>query len=220
MCGGPEDDSAGAAKYPDHASFVAREEEILLRRFTGLVCLAACLRCTAAHAEPMLPADRQALLLLKVLSYDYRLPQRAKKTVQILVLYRPEERASRQAGDSLLRALQALSGYTVHRLPVRATLVAYRGTAALDAQLAPLQASVIYLAPGLDAALPDILALTRKRSLVPVTGLRSYVVSGVPVGAILAGSLPRIAINQRAAQLHGMQLSSQLFKVAELVHGP
>lgn len=165
-----------------------------------------------AHAEAV-PADVQALLLFKTLSYDRNLATRAEAGLTIDVAYQKGDAASEAAARAFAAAADALAAkVTVSGRPVTSRLVAITdGGAPIDPT-----AAAVYLAPGLDAELSAILTYTAAEDVLSVTGTSAMSAAGVSLAFEVQNAKPRLVINLPTSTEEGADLSSTLLALAEV----
>ena len=159
------------------------------------------------------PVARQVPLLTRVLSFDRSLEGAAPLVVA--VVYQDQNRASRQARDAFARALAARPA-TVHGRPVR--LVSVEMGPSLAGRLRRAGADVAYVTPVRGASVRSVAREAGSAGVLTLTGVRSYVGSGVAVGVGLRDGRPEILLNRRAAEASGADLSSRLLQLATIVN--
>ncbi|HWO57262.1 MAG TPA: YfiR family protein [bacterium] len=185
-----------------------------------LVAIAFLLVLTAQIAQPQdmpLPAEVQLPLLLKILSADRRLQDRAGDELVIGVLYQPRYRASVTAMEAILEQAAKLivpprPGQTTRLVPVP-----LNGKPDWDSLLSALDLDVCYLTPFRALGLEQLLRATRARGVVTCTGVLEYIEAGVSIGLDVSGGRPQIVINMAGARAEGIEFSSQLLKLARIV---
>jgi hypothetical protein len=173
-----------------------------------------------ARAEQMpLAAETQIPLILKVLTYDRNLEQKAGKELVIGIVHDPADRESAKATDEVGSTLYRFAGKTVKRLPMRYFTIEYTGEADLQRFVAEKGISVLYLTPGSAKALPVVLKVCEERDLISVTGVPEYVRRGVAVGISVVQDKPQILINLAAARAVGAEFDASLLRIATIL-GP
>lgn len=166
--------------------------------------------------EPLVPVDVHLGLMLRTLNFDRGFVPRSKSTVRVGILFQQSFRtsidASSQAasylGDS---ASQEAAG---HRISV--ALLSYDTPAQLDSALLVDSLDVLYIAPLRSVDVSEIVAATRARQVLTMTGVPSFVPKGVSVGVAVRGGKPELLINQTAALAEGADFSSQLLRLAKV----
>jgi hypothetical protein len=77
--------------------------------------------------------------------------------------------------------------------------------------------TVLYITPLRAFDVKQITAVTRLARIASITDVPAYVAEGVSVGLDIKGEKPQIIINLPASRQEGMDLSSQVLKLAMLV---
>jgi len=103
----------------------------------------------ALAQQQTVPADLQAAIVARALSYDRALKARAGRAVVIGVLAKSGDSVSAAAQERMLRALEAVEPHTVHGLPLQAVGSAFQDRTALLAWIDREGIDALYLTPGL-----------------------------------------------------------------------
>lgn len=178
--------------------------------------LGASLVPSASHAQ-QLPAQNQALLILRLLAYDRALPSRSGAEVSVAVIARDGAEAD-AAQAEIAQALSDLSNKTsVAGRKVRIVRIAFTSADKLDATLAQEHAVAAYVTAGLTDQLSTIIQVTRRRSVLTFSGVESHVQSGTSFAIVRRGPKSAILVNLPAAKAEGADLDSSLLRVAEVV---
>lgn len=195
-------------RAPDCSSYLQRTSwSVLLTAFVFSSSVAA--------ADARLPADREALLLLKVLSYDYQLKRHRSSHLRVGIVYRRDRQGSKQTAQSMLTAFRKLHRMTLQGMPVDAFLLPYRGPNRLDQEVRGNRVTTLYTASGLSPAeLSAVAEIGRAHKLGTVSGVSSHVSHGIAVAVDRQGNHPQIFISRSAATAQGIEFSAQIFKVA------
>lgn len=188
-----------------------------LARFVA-AAFAALLVHAPRRARADIPADRQALILTRALAYDNNLRARAGGAVVVAVVYRPQDGASESMAEAMYRAFKRLESVKVQDLPFRVVKIPFTGRDALDATVAQQHISTLYGCSGLDADVDAITQVARKRHVLSLAAREAYLENGFSLGLFLFGGKATITVNLAASRLEGAQLSSELLRLARLVH--
>lgn len=188
-------------------------------RVTRVLIVAAALVAGLSHvpalAQQEVPAGNRALLVLRVLAYDRKLPAKVTDAVGIAVAYRKGHADSESCRKEMETALTSAGGKaTVAGKQPKATSVAY--SSAFQEDLAAADAVSVYLCPGLDDVLDSITKLSRSQSLLTFAGRESYVNGGVAIGLVLREQKAAIVVNLPAAKSEGADLDAALLARAEV----
>ena len=169
-----------------------------------------------AFAEDTVPASSRALLLLRALAFDRKLPAKLGENVVVAIGYRKGNSSSESCQKEMSTALEAAAAKsTVAGKPVKAASVPY-SAGSFQSDLEAAKAVSLYLCPGLEDELPSIVKLTRSRSLLTFTGQESYVDAGVSIGFVLRGTKAAIVVNLPAAKAEGADLDAALLTRSEV----
>ena len=171
-----------------------------------------------AGAADDIPASTQTSILLKVLSYDRKLPARVSGVVKIALVFRPGDPASEATRQNVGAAFDLASAhFNVAGLTVKTFAVAYTTIAKLEADLVQEKTTAVYLCDGLTDEVRSIVKLTQAHSIVSFGVTDAYVKAGVSVAVAKRGSRPAIVINLKASRAEGADLDSNLLRLAEIV---
>src|SRR5205814_5749356 len=112
------------------------------------IALALVVLASPAHADPI-PAEKRALILLRVLAYDHQLARRTGDDLVVVVVYRGGDKRSEAAATELVAALaEAARQVSVAGRAVRATRLAYSN--GLEGELARTRTAAAYVCTGLE----------------------------------------------------------------------
>lgn len=180
-----------------------------------LAPIAALVAALLAPVVVSAQANSEAALILRVLSYDRNLRQRASDRVTVLAIH------GGSAGDcdGLVRALNQLGrAVSVSGLRTRAVLHAWNGESDLQSAARSNHASVLYVCPGFDANIEQISAASRRASLLSISSREADVRAGLTVGIVRRGSgTPQLLVNVRSAEAEGARLDAALLRIATVV---
>ncbi len=167
-------------------------------------------------AVAQVPADNQALLVLRILAFDRRLADRAANEVRIAVLFKLGSGESERCQIEIERAIgEASKKQTVARLNVRAEPLAV--SAGLAGDLRRLKASAAYVCPGLDDQTEAIAKATRGVGALTFSGVEDYARGGLSVALVKRDPRVSIVVNLPASRAEGADLDAGLLKVAEVI---
>src|SRR3990167_5741621 len=133
------------------------------RRACLLTLLLSLAAPMAARAEAPSPtAERQAKLLLRVLSYDRALASWSRGRLKIGVLSDRSGDSKASDCEDVLRALQAAKSYTVKKLPVEVVALEYKDAGELERAIAAASINILYVCPSMAPRLPTVVALAER----------------------------------------------------------
>ena len=162
-----------------------------------------------------IPADKRALILLRVLAYDRNLAGRSGDAVRVAVLYRAGDELSERSAGELVAAGGAVER-SVAGKPVQLVSVAFAAET-LEHDLARAGASAVYVCSGLAGAVLSVAEATQRRKVLSFTTEEELVKSGLAIGLLRRGERVAIVVNLVAARAEGADLSAELLRLAEVV---
>jgi 3D (Asp-Asp-Asp) domain-containing protein len=186
----------------------------LLRTLALFVLCAASLTRADAQADAG-SASRLAPVVARILSYERTLPTRAGGTVDILVIYANGRPASEAEARAYTAALSRIAGSTIQGLPLRVNAAAY-SAAALQSAIGS-GVDVIVVCGGLEGQVNAIAQATRARQVLTVGLMREHVQQATSIAVVLEDGRPKIVAHLGHARAEGMQFSSQLLRLSEVL---
>jgi len=177
----------------------------------------ALLALPATAEEMALSAENQLPLLLKVLTYDRNLEQKAGKELAIGIVHDPSDRDSAKATDEIATTLYKYGGKTVKKLPIKYFTIEYTSPPDLEKIVKSKGISVLYVAPGVAKNLPAIVKVSQANHLTSVTGVPDYVRKGVAVGIGVVQDRPQILINLASSKSEGSEFDASLLRIATVL---
>lgn len=200
-------------------SVLGRRTTCPLRRVVRVALFASTLLGGAVQGgvgqEALVPIERQAVLMSKIVQFDRRFVEGPASEVVLAVVYQRGFRTSLLAQEALTEIVEAHP--TLGRKVVRVVSIELDEDRQLEQALRDSGAGVVYVAPLRAVGVGHIVQATRQLGILSFTGVPSYVSDGVSVGISMRGERVEILINLRASRLEGARLSSELLKLSRLV---
>jgi hypothetical protein len=187
----------------------------VIRAALGALLLELAPRRVLAADDVAVPVPLQMELLLKVAGYDRNLPARARGMVRLMILTKRDDSLSRNVGE---QAARALSGKDVKGMPTEIVTQTFSDGNALAERVRAGRVSILYAAPGFGPR--ELLTIARSLSGLSVLSsgaLAHFVDTGVALGFDLVGGKPKLLVNVRRAREQGVDLSSQVLKLAKVI---
>lgn len=169
---------------------------------------------TAVRADAT-SAGRLAPVVARILSYERTLPTRAGPVVDIVVLYASGSAQSQAEARAYTDVLSRMSGSTVQGLPIRAVAIGF-SSSSLQTAIAG-GADVIVVCSGLETQVPAIAQAARARQVLTVGLMRDHVQQATSIAVVLEDGRPKIVTHLGHARAEGMQFSSQLLRLSEVL---
>jgi hypothetical protein len=193
-----------------------KKSKIGIRRAVLTIMLVLLWTTTLYAQEMVVPVKLQLALLLKVLTFDRNLNQRAGDELVIAICYQQEYDRSVKVKDEILSVMQASPVDKIGDLPLRFSSIDM-GKSDLEKAISKEDVDVLYFTPLRDVSLQTIASVSRAKKTLTLTGVPDYVKSGLAVGIGTKEEKPLIIINLPAAKAEGADFSSQLLKLAEVI---
>jgi hypothetical protein len=194
--------------------YVASSIRTLTATWLGLVLSPA-----VGAAEPQVPPDMQAHVLVRTLAFDRALPGRAGTALGLGVVFGSPEQDSMRFQYDLRRAFQRMSGTKVLGRTVTVHIHTYKGVADLTGWIQEKEIDALYIAPGLRSEVVAIRGVCRQHKIASLAAGRWLVEQGVAIGVVPNGEKLRIIVNLAAATSAGMDLDGKLLQLAEVLTG-
>jgi hypothetical protein len=172
-------------------------------------------RSLAAQEDVAVPVPLQMELLVKVASYDKNLPARAATAARVLILIKSGDPQSSHVAQTAKLALQ---GKTLNRLTVEASELVWSDGASMAQSVKEKSAAILYAAPGFDPnEMQSVAKSLRGVSVLSAGSLARFVETGVVLGFDLVGGKPKLIVHLKRARDQGVDLSSQVLKLAKVI---
>jgi YfiR/HmsC-like len=187
---------------------------------TALWCLliVAFLLGVGANAlaeECPVPISRQAELLVHLAAYDRNLSARAQGFLRIVVVVNPDDADSRAAGAAMqiaLRRFEKIAG-----LPPQVSIVQFPGASELAADCRADRVSIVYVTPGLDAAIADLARALDGVDVLTVAAIPRFVAQGVVLGFDLVSGRPTLLFNLPQAKRQNVAIDPKVLELMRVI---
>lgn len=182
---------------------------------TCLVAACALAHCVVVGPARASPADDEARILLRAISFDRGLAARAGAEVVISVVYDARSSGAEREREGRVMAFRKLSDRTIAGLPMKVIWVDCSSSRPIDEALRGVD--IVYLTGGAGDCLRSVTAATRKLRIASLASGRAHVEQGVTLGVTIENARPRLLINLKASKAEGLDLSSQMLQLAEVI---
>jgi hypothetical protein len=193
----------------------AMDRRSVIRAALGALATGLFPRHVLGADDVAVPVPLQMDLLLKVAGYDRNLPARARGVVRLMILTKHDDSVSKNVGE---QALRALSGKEVKGMPTEIVTQRFSDGPALTERVRDGRVSILYATPGFGAR--ELLTIARSLSGLSVLSsgaLAHFVDTAVALGFDLVSGKPKLLVNVRRAREQGVDLSSQVLKLAKVI---
>jgi hypothetical protein len=179
-----------------------------------IICLAEPVR---AH-EIETPVDVHIPIFLKALSFDRNLNKRVGDEIVMGIVFQAKFRKSLNAKNQVEKFLGQLKGNKIGDIPFRFIPVSLDDFESLKTILLKEKVTVLYITPLRAVNIQELVSICRSLHITSLTGVPEYCKEGVAVSVGSRGGSPVIIINKDAAEIEGADFSSQLLKLATIIH--
>lgn len=166
----------------------------------------------AARASP---ADDEAKILLRAISFDRGLAARAGAEVVISVVYDARTSGGERERDGRVLAFRKLSDRTIVGLPMKVVWSDCSPSRPMDEALRGVD--IVYLTSGAKDCVRAVTAVTRKLRIASLASGRALVEQGVTIGVTIENARPKLLVNLKASKAEGLDLASQMLQLAEVI---
>lgn len=187
----------------------------------GAVAISLCLLAGLAYASPTeaeaKAAGRQALIALRILSYDKQLAERspgASVTIALVSSPTAEGRAMRERFEA---GFAMMPKAKVGGRSIRIVSIDAGSDKVIGAALLAKAPSVALVVDDLGDKLAPLKAAARARDVLTISMRESDVANGLSVGIVAARERDQIVINLEASRQEGVRFGAGLLQLARLV---
>jgi hypothetical protein len=165
--------------------------------------------------EPPVPIPRQAELLVRVAAYDRNMVPRAAGKVRVLIVVKPDDADSRGTAAAMEYALSKFD--KIAGLADEVSTVPFAGGAALAAACKTNHVSIVYVTPGLDAQIPDIVGALDGVDVLTAAAIPRFVGQGVVLGFDLVSAKPTLLINLYQAKRQNVAIEPRVVQLMKVI---
>ncbi len=187
------------------------------RRFSRTLAVLAAMLALAGPRDAVaeVPAEKQAIIILRILAYDHALADRAGASVRLAVVH--GESAAGLACASRMRT--ALDG-PVNRVVVtgkRLEVQTLSAVAVSGHSLTERGIAVLYMCGGAEAHVPAVVKAARIARVLTFTDQPHYLAHGLSIALSDDRARVGILVNLVAARAEGARLAGQLLRLSKVV---
>jgi hypothetical protein len=165
--------------------------------------------------EMSVPLDVQVQLMARIFSFDRAMDERVKNGLTVGILYQERYRTSANTADDV-EELLSRAGWTAAS-PAQIVRIPWEGRAPTEQMLRDKGVRILYVAPMRSVDLRSVCDMCASLQIPSFTGVPDYVVEGVPLGVARRGGKAAILVNLTAARRAGVDLSSRVLHIAEVI---
>jgi hypothetical protein len=159
--------------------------------------------------------DDETRILLRAISFDRALATRAGAEVVVSVVYDARATNGERERDGRVQAFRKLSDRTIAGLPMRVISSDCSPPARIDEALRGVD--IVFLTRGAKDCVRAVTAATRKLRIASLASERALIEQGVTIGVTIESARPKLLVNLRASKAEGLDLTSQMLQLAEVI---
>ena len=168
-------------------------------------------------AEGGLPVAYQIPLLMKLVTYEFNLMGKAQPTINIGVLYLPDDAGSLACFQSFESQFKDRKDLTIRGRALQLVGIPIRAGEGLRLPTGQPDVDILYVAPGNEDRVPAISQWTRQMKCLSVTGSETSVEQGLSVALVRRGAKEAITINLPASLEEGREWNVNVLQVARVI---
>jgi len=185
--------------------------------FCGLIFLFSISALPSGEEMPV-PPKVQVPLILKVLTYDRNLKQKAGTNLVIGILYDSHDDNSKKTRNEISQVLDSLSDKTISGVRFSYGYLDYSSADELKNAINANGVKILYITPGNKSHLSSIIKISQKNKILTMTAVPEYVNKGISVGiGLKENNKPEIWINLSSAKAEGSDFSADLLKLCRVL---
>lgn len=183
---------------------------LLQKVIAALLMISMLVICTPSSAQ--VQAKLQAAIFIKLLNYDSALAEKKQSTITFHIVL------DSKTNKNLAELKAAFGVISKQKVANKNVLVAITNITSLSAATTDSTAHVYYLPDGSSrSTLEAVLSLATEKKIAVLGGNADLAQSGAAVGINVNAGKPEIIVNLKQCKLMGMNLSSQLLKLAKVI---
>lgn len=179
--------------------------------------LAASLWPYPAPADPADVRERNVIILVKALSYDEKIVERAGREMVVAVVYSGGESGAEREADAWHQAFAKLSTVRFLGLPFRAIKLPMDTPERLRKAIVQEGIDALFVVGTMKDELGWLEKVTRENKILTLASRESQVAAGLSLGVFVIAGKNTLLINLTAARAEGSRFSSTLFPLAKVI---
>jgi hypothetical protein len=159
-----------------------------------------------------------AKTMLRALSYDTRLRERAGEQMVVAVIHRTGNAASERESKEVSTVFRELEAVTLHGLPLRVASFSFDDPHELEVDAKDMGVDVFFVCQGMEADLPRLKVIAHRQKIRTVAAHEALAQLGVSLAVALRDrDKPLIVVNLRESREEGAAFASALLRLAKVL---
>lgn len=161
--------------------------------------------------------DRTVIILVKALSYDEKIVERAGSEMVVAVAFSPGERGAEDEAEQWRKSFAKLSTVRFLGLPFRAIKLPATTPERLRKAISDEGIDALFVAGAMKDELAWIQKVTRDSRILTLASREPQVAAGLSLGVFAIDGKNTLLINLSAARAEGSLFSSAIFPLAKVI---
>jgi hypothetical protein len=166
-------------------------------------------------ADPAVPIERQVALMIATAGSDRNMYVRTNGMVNVLVLSKGQDGATRRMVSAVLSALAARRG--IAGMPHQDSSATFAGAAELAEVIRAQRVSLVFLTSSVESDVPAIARALAGVSVLTVAPSADLVAKGAVIGFDLVSGRPQMFVNLQQARRQMVEFEEVLLRRAKVV---
>jgi hypothetical protein len=170
-----------------------------------------------ARAEQPDIRDRHVVILVKALSYDEKIVERAGREMVVAVVYSSGESGAGDEAEAWRESFAKLSTVRFLGLPFRAIKLAVGTPDRLRKAITQEGIDALFVVGAMKDELPWIQKVSRESKILTLASREPQIPAGLSLGVFVIEGKNTLLINLSAARAEGSLFSSAIFPLAKVI---
>jgi hypothetical protein len=161
--------------------------------------------------------DRTVIILVKALSYDEKIVERAGREMVVAVVYSDSETGAEDEAEAWRKSFAKLSAVRFLGLPFRAIKLPVGTAERLRKAISDEGIDALFVVGAMKDELSWIQKVTRESKILTLASREPQVAAGLSLGVFAIDGKNTLLINLTAARAEGSLFSSAIFPLAKVI---
>ena len=188
------------------------------KRFYIIVSILLFVFSSIVFSQIKIPLKEQIPVILKALNYNKTIKEKAKKNVNIAILYDGENELSKLTMEEVNKIFKKNDGKKVFKKKIKLIKIPYTSKEKLEKKVFIKKLNAFFVCAGLEEKFPEILEVAKFNKIITISADESDIVnSRVTLGVAKVGSVYKPYISLINAKENNVELDFKLLKIAEVI---
>ncbi len=161
--------------------------------------------------------ERHAAILIKALTYDAKMVERAGREMVVAVLYSANDSTVNDEADAWLAAFEKLTSMRFLGLPFRALKLPFSSTERLRKAIVQEGIDAVFVVGVTKDSLTGIENVSRERKVLTLASRQEQVTAGLTLGVFVIDGKNTLLINLTSSREEGAAFRNEIFALAKVI---